>query len=471
MRKDCITIIFFLTFCNSAFCSKYSYIPISTTFSQNKEYAIKSFSYDTEYPTTRGKSIVYKNGKRLYSIPRSFDLYKHERYCLVISTDGTTVAYLTNDVYQKGEEFKNVTIYKKGQLSKAYNLDQFTGCNTNEEKCNLFYDNESLVVDVTKSNIGGKYKKIYKEGVNEEELYLNNNYLSVNNDTIYLVDSRKIVTVYDLNKQEIIGHYNFKNFYNEIKNYKVNESKIDIYECTKCIQDLEDKRSGKTLSSIIESISGLKYNQYCSGYYRYYSLNLTGYLYQNGKFEIETIKCDKELHENEIISYLKTHRFKSDFLSKQLDKQYFNCTIGGFRNPNDSIATEEYEARRTQAIESLKMEYKRNVLLDSINGVYIPRNLEDCFVQIDKILKVYEKENIKNLKDNSEMVKYQLGFGMWLRNNWSLWHGSRISKYFNERGIDDPESMSSIILSYYYDWLKGNKNIASEWENQNSIKK
>jgi len=44
---------------------------------------------------------------------------------------------------------------------------------------------------------------------------------------------------------------------------------------------------------------------------------------------------------------------------------------------------------------------------------------------------------------------------MWLRNNWGLWGGSRLQQYFFEKEIKDPDRMSSIILSHYYNYLQG----------------
>ena len=39
---------------------------------------------------------------------------------------------------------------------------------------------------------------------------------------------------------------------------------------------------------------------------------------------------------------------------------------------------------------------------------------------------------------------------MWMRNNWRLWGGSRLSKYFNELEINHPDDMSGIILVSYH---------------------
>lgn len=47
------------------------------------------------------------------------------------------------------------------------------------------------------------------------------------------------------------------------------------------------------------------------------------------------------------------------------------------------------------------------------------------------------------------MINLHMGLGMWLRNNWGLWSGSRLAKWFNERRIWHPDDMSGIILYSY----------------------
>jgi hypothetical protein len=62
-------------------------------------------------------------------------------------------------------------------------------------------------------------------------------------------------------------------------------------------------------------------------------------------------------------------------------------------------------------------------------------------------------DSIKALPNREATIKYHLGFGMWIRNNWGLWGGSRLQKYFLTRDIKHPDSMSALILEYYYDWV------------------
>ncbi|MEI7527223.1 MAG: DUF6794 domain-containing protein [Mariniphaga sp.] len=87
---------------------------------------------------------------------------------------------------------------------------------------------------------------------------------------------------------------------------------------------------------------------------------------------------------------------------------------------------------------------------DSIKGVYIPKDLEDCFNQIDSFWNDSTKQVVKGWNEAEFSVRIHMGFGMWMRNNWQLWGGSRLSKYFNDKGIFHPDDMSGIILNSYH---------------------
>lgn len=92
---------------------------------------------------------------------------------------------------------------------------------------------------------------------------------------------------------------------------------------------------------------------------------------------------------------------------------------------------------------------------DSLRGAYIPADLEDCFNQIDSFWTDSLKNEIKNWTEDKFSGRAHMGFGMWMRNNWQLWGGSRLSKYFIEMGIHHPDDMSGIILTSYHRRLTG----------------
>lgn len=92
---------------------------------------------------------------------------------------------------------------------------------------------------------------------------------------------------------------------------------------------------------------------------------------------------------------------------------------------------------------------------DTLRGVYIPSDLEDCFKQIDSFWSDSIQNEVKQWSEDKFTGRAHMGFGMWMRNNWQLWGGSRLSAYFNNMGIYHPDDMSGIILASYHRYLRG----------------
>ncbi len=141
-----------------------------------------------------------------------------------------------------------------------------------------------------------------------------------------------------------------------------------------------------------------------------------------------------EIYETILVSY---HRYLNN---QEIDLEKQNERFTERRK----IRKEEQDKRAR--------EYQLRIEMDSINGVYIPKDIEDCCVQLDKILSEKDKEYIKGLPKKDDTIDLHFGLGMWIRNNWGLWGGSRLQKYLFDIS-DHPDGMSSIILKYYYDWL------------------
>ncbi|NUY82705.1 hypothetical protein HUK80_17515 [Flavobacterium sp. MAH-1] len=107
-----------------------------------------------------------------------------------------------------------------------------------------------------------------------------------------------------------------------------------------------------------------------------------------------------------------------------------------------------------------KLEAKWNVedevryTTDSLRGHYIPKNLEDSFKSLDRIYSDSIKVEITKLSEDEYISgNYRFGIGLWMRNNWQLWGGSRLSKFFRDNGINHPESMSVVLLESYHRYL------------------
>jgi hypothetical protein len=107
------------------------------------------------------------------------------------------------------------------------------------------------------------------------------------------------------------------------------------------------------------------------------------------------------------------------------------------------------------ALGQKKNEDLKRFVADSISGIYIPKDLEDCFKQIDSFWSDSTKTKVKLQSEDDFSSGAHFAIGLWIRNNWQLWGGSRLSKYFNDLGIYHPDDMSGIILDSYHRYLTG----------------
>ncbi|MDE5607765.1 MAG: hypothetical protein K2I64_02390 [Muribaculaceae bacterium] len=98
----------------------------------------------------------------------------------------------------------------------------------------------------------------------------------------------------------------------------------------------------------------------------------------------------------------------------------------------------------------------RNDNVDSINGIYVPIDLIDACRELDKLLDDSTKVEIVTLgKEFGRVAHHTLG--MWIRNNWGLWGGSRLQAYLRSKGYGDPDEMSDYLLNCYQFWLESKK--------------
>ena len=94
--------------------------------------------------------------------------------------------------------------------------------------------------------------------------------------------------------------------------------------------------------------------------------------------------------------------------------------------------------------------YEERLTKETIDGVYIPKDLNDCVGRLktelgnevtNSIMVMTEDEVIAKLNNGTSAV------GMWIRNEWGLYDGSRLSLYFRNIGLSYPEDISAIILT------------------------
>jgi len=187
-----------------------------------------------------------------------------------------------------------------------------------------------------------------------------------------------------------------------------------------------------------------------SNKYRVHTAYIECTVDKSGKAEIDSIVNYDEVPIDRVTQFFQTREFDASSIPADLDKWRYSAFVS-FMNRSRSRGKIE----RKQEIEAEQKLYRERIIADTINGVYIPKNIEECFIQLNKILKQKDVDAIKSLKDRDEMVRYHLGLGMWLRNNWGLWGGSRLQQYLLAKGYKHPDDMTGDLLPLYYDWLHG----------------
>jgi hypothetical protein len=85
-----------------------------------------------------------------------------------------------------------------------------------------------------------------------------------------------------------------------------------------------------------------------------------------------------------------------------------------------------------------------------IDGVYIPKNLDDSFNELNKLIKRKDRNNFLKDNENEFLTSQHFALGKYIRNEWGLWKASRLYLWFKEKDITHPDVISSIILKYYY---------------------
>lgn len=423
-------------------------VNIVTLYSQNRQFYLKSIPFDNEIPSLRGKTFVYKTGVKnpLYVLERGFDVTSEDNN-LFLSDDGEVIFYVA--LYEADEEkdgLKSVNIYRRDKLVKSLTETEITGCDEKKERCRLVYYDPD------------------KEIVTEKDKFLDGFPLFSFDDTVYLTDSRLNVHSFDLKRAELIGSKPFDEIYERIKNKaRLNQIQLQLYDAPMS-GDYPKLKNGTDSTVALANYIGMKPVDIYLGkdnQFKWYSFRLKSSIFQDGSVEVEEIDAAGDhLLKEKILEFFKNSRFDARSIPKVFEKWYLGEEVFFLRKSDDALARRE----KLEQLAEQREELKKRLVAEKIDGVYIPKNLEEAFPELDRLLSEIDKKEMRALPGRKEMIKYHLTLGMWMRNNWRLWGGSRLQKYFIDKGVTHPEAMSSVVLYYYHDWLSGKKETWKDWE-------
>lgn len=132
-----------------------------------------------------------------------------------------------------------------------------------------------------------------------------------------------------------------------------------------------------------------------------------------------------------------THRFLKTFFFNFLVVFYLP-TLGWCQSgpPNNK---EEFE----------KM-YAWRIRQTQLNGVYIPKDLAEAFVQLNSKISPDIIADLKTRPEDMVVKKLHFSFGRWMIINWSFYEGSRFSDYLRQIGVTHPEDMAHFVMITYH---------------------
>lgn len=94
--------------------------------------------------------------------------------------------------------------------------------------------------------------------------------------------------------------------------------------------------------------------------------------------------------------------------------------------------------------------YQERIKQAYLNGQYIPQDLTDAFLELNKLMDAESKAAFKNVPEEEAVHKLYFSLGRWITENWGFYAGSRLSHYIRELGITFPEDMAAFIIVSYH---------------------
>lgn len=94
--------------------------------------------------------------------------------------------------------------------------------------------------------------------------------------------------------------------------------------------------------------------------------------------------------------------------------------------------------------------YQSNIKKSRLYGVYIPKDLEDAVLELEKLSSPEAQMKYKLADENLVAQKLRFGIGRWMEYNWNFEEGSRLSHLLREKGINHSDDMVHFMLIIFH---------------------
>lgn len=131
-------------------------------------------------------------------------------------------------------------------------------------------------------------------------------------------------------------------------------------------------------------------------------------------------------------------------------KKVFVCLISFI-----AISTQLWAQNFPNTETEFKDTYEKNIKKSRINGVYIPKDIDDAFQELDALSTQEARAKYRSGDEDLVVSRLKMGIGQWMIVNWNFYEGSRLSHYIKEIGVTHPEDMSEFMMRLYHRYLLG----------------
>jgi len=117
-----------------------------------------------------------------------------------------------------------------------------------------------------------------------------------------------------------------------------------------------------------------------------------------------------------------------------------------------------------------EQQYQERIRKEVLNGVYIPKNLEDAMLELDKRVSAESRLKFKAIPEDSVCAVMHHRLGQWMILNWGFYGGSRLSHYLRSAGVTFPDDMADFLILAYHRRQNGKpigiKELATDFREQ-----
>lgn len=107
-----------------------------------------------------------------------------------------------------------------------------------------------------------------------------------------------------------------------------------------------------------------------------------------------------------------------------------------------------------ETLEEYQKNYEWRIRQERLYDVYIPKNLDDAFAQLNKLIEEEDRAKFVTLTEEEAYEKLYFSFVRWITHNWGFYGGSRLSHYIKSLGITHPDDMARFVIVTYHRKLR-----------------